>query len=91
MKTVFRPQFWIDLEAGVAYLAKNASSEIALSWHQEVMATVRRVEALPDVGRLRNDLKPSGIRSLVLRRYQRYVLFYFGGKRRSKSCASNMA
>ena len=76
MKTVFRPQFWIDLEAGVAYLAKKASPEIALGWHQEVMATVRRVEELPDVGRLRRELKPPGVRSLVLRRYPRYVLFY---------------
>ena len=40
------------------------------------MVTVRRVEKLPDVGRLRRDLKPPGIRSLVLRRYPRYVLFY---------------
>lgn len=40
------------------------------------MATVRRVEELPDLGRLRRDLKPPDIRSLVLRRYPRYVLFY---------------
>ena len=76
MKTVFRPQFWIDLEESVAYLAKKASPEIASGWHQEVMVTVRRVEELPDVGRLRADLKPDGIRSLVLRRYPRYLLFY---------------
>ncbi len=76
MKAVFRPQFWIDLEEGVAYLAEKASPEVARRWHAEVLATVTRVEDQPDLGRVRRDLKPSDIRSLVLRRYPRYVLFY---------------
>ena len=76
MKTFFRPQFWIDLEEGVAYLAEKTSPEIARRWHAEVLATVTRVEQLPDLGRLRRDLKPPDIRSLILRRYPRYVLFY---------------
>ena len=76
MKTIFRPQFWIDLEEGVAYLAEKAAPETARRWHAEVIATVRRVEELPDLGRPRHDLKPPDIRSLVLRRYPRYVLFY---------------
>jgi plasmid stabilization system protein ParE len=73
---LFRPQFWADLEAGVAYLAQKASPEIACRWHDEVMATVKRVENQPDVGRLRRELNPSGIRSLIIRRYPRYLLFY---------------
>lgn len=76
MKAVYRPQFWLDLEGGVAYLAGNASPEIARRLHAEVMATVARVEKQPDLGRLRLDLTPVGIRSLVLRRYPRYLLFY---------------
>jgi plasmid stabilization system protein ParE len=73
---LYRPQFWLDLEAGVAYLAGEASPEIASRWHEEVMATVRRVENQPDLGRPRRDLTPSGIRSLIVRRYPRYLLFY---------------
>ena len=76
MKTVYRPQFWRDLEEGVAYLAGNASSEVATRWHEEVLASVGRVERLPELGRLRQDLNPPGIRSLVLRRFPRYLLFY---------------
>lgn len=76
MKTVFRPQFWVDLEAGVVYLKENASSEVACRWHEEAMTTVSRIEQLPDIGRVRRDLHPPGIRSLVLRRYPRYLLFY---------------
>jgi toxin ParE1/3/4 len=76
VKTLFRPQFWIDLEEGVSYLAEKASPEIAQRWHAEVLATVTRMEQQPGLGRLRTDLKPSDIRSLVLRRYPRYLLFY---------------
>jgi plasmid stabilization system protein ParE len=76
VSVVYRPQFWLDLEAGVAYLAEKASPEIASRWHEEVMATVRRVENQPGLGRLRRDLTPPGIRSLIVRRYPRYLLFY---------------
>ena len=76
MNLCFRPQFWIDLEAGVAYLAEKASPEIARHWHEEVMATVKRVECRPDLGRLRRDLFPADMRSLIIRRYPRYILFY---------------
>lgn len=40
------------------------------------MATVGRVQKQPDLGRIRHDLKPDGIRSLIIRRYRRYLLFY---------------
>ncbi len=60
----------------MAHLAAEASRELASRWHQEVMATVRRVESQPDLGRLRQDLNPLGIRSLIVRRYPRYLLFY---------------
>ena len=76
MKLLYRPQFWIDLEAGVAYLAEKASAETASQWHDEVMATVKRVEFRPELGRLRHDLVPPDIRSLIIRRYPRYLLFY---------------
>ncbi len=60
MKTVFRPQFWVDLAEGVAYLAEKASPETARHWHTEVMATVSRLEQWPDLGRLRG-VTPSRI------------------------------
>jgi len=76
VNVVYRPQFWLDLEAGVAYLAEEASPEIASRWHQAILATVKRVENHPDLGRLRRDLTPPGIRSLIVRHYPRYLLFY---------------
>ena len=68
VNVIYRPQFWLDLEAGVSYLAQEASPEVASRWYEEVRATVRRVENQPDLGRLRRDLIPLGIRSLIVRR-----------------------
>ncbi len=76
MNLIIRPQFWSDLEAGVAYLAEKASPEIAGQWHDEIIAAVKRVECRPDLGRPRHDLVPAGIRSLIIHRYHRYLLFY---------------
>ena len=47
MNAVFRPQFWRDLEDGVAYLNVKASFETTRRWHEEVMANVARVERQP--------------------------------------------
>ena len=61
VNVTYRPQFWLDLEAGGSYLAERASPEIASRWHEEVRATVRRVETQPDAGRLRLDInEPDG-------------------------------
>jgi toxin ParE1/3/4 len=73
---IYRPRFWFDLEDGVAYLKHEASPEVAIQWHAQIMATVARVQKQPDLGRIRRDLKPNGIRSLVVRRYPQYLLFY---------------
>lgn len=40
------------------------------------MASVRSVEEIPSLGRVRRDLKPVGIHSLLIRRFPRYLLFY---------------
>ena len=58
MNVIYRPQFWVDLERGVTYLAEEASPEVASQWHKEVLATVRRVENQPGLGKLRRDLAP---------------------------------
>jgi toxin ParE1/3/4 len=76
VNVIFRPQFWRDLEAGVAYLAERASPDVAHQWHDEVMLTVKRVETQPGLGRPRRDLSPPNIRSLIVRRYPRYLMFY---------------
>lgn len=84
MNLIYRPQFWIDLEDGIAYLKEKASVDVAIQWHTEAMATVGRVQKQPDLGRIRRDLKPTGIRSLVVRRYPDTFCFIFGRPMSSK-------
>jgi plasmid stabilization system protein ParE len=76
VKVLFRPKFWLDVEEGVAYLVENASHETASRWHQAVMATVQRVRNQPDLGRLRSDLTPEGLRSIAVLRFSKYLVFY---------------
>ena len=76
MKTLFRPEFWIDLEKGVAYLAANASVQTAKAWHDNVLATVRLISDHPGIGRTRKDLEPDGVRSFRLGKFPKYLVFY---------------
>ena len=76
MKALFRPQFWIDLEEGVAYLAANASVQTAKAWHDNVFTTVRLISVHPGIGRTRKDLEPEGIRCLRLAKFAKYLIFY---------------
>ncbi len=76
MKAVFRPQFWIDLEEGVAYLAVEASPQVAARWHAGVFKTVRLIEQQPKIGRERTDLQPEGLRSFRVADFPSYLVFY---------------
>jgi plasmid stabilization system protein ParE len=76
VKTLFRPQFWIDLEEGVAYLAANASVQTAKAWHENVFTTARLISDQPGIGRTRKDLEPEGIRSFRLAKFPKYLIFY---------------
>ena len=76
MSRVFRPQFWIDLEEGVAYLARRSSDATARRWHSAVMETVQVLARQPGLGRPRHDLRPAGFRSFRVRRFPRYLIFY---------------
>lgn len=80
MRQRFRPQFWIDLEEGVACLARQASGATAVRWHAAVMETVQALTRQPGLGHRRRDLKPDGLRSFRLRRFPRYLVFYLRGE-----------
>ena len=58
MSQAFRPQFWIDLEEGVAYLTPRSSEATARRWHSAVMETVQLLTRQPGLGHPRHDLKP---------------------------------
>ena len=76
MTAVYRPQFWIDVEDGVAYLAERAPSGTVARWHAAVMRACARIERRPDIGRPRHDLPWPDMRSLPVERFVRYLVFY---------------
>ena len=40
MRTVYRPQFYLDYESALSYLAGAASAETALRWEKALMDTL---------------------------------------------------
>jgi len=80
MRQAFRPQFWIDVEDGVAYVTRRSSAATARRWHSAVMETVQLLTRQPGFGHPRRDSKPTGLRSFRVRRFPRYLVFYIPGE-----------
>jgi len=76
MRTLYRPQFYFDYESALSYLAGAASAETALRWEKALMDMVTLLAQHPALGRRRPDLTPDGLRSLPLKEFPKYLLFY---------------
>jgi len=77
MRLVKRPQFLLDLAEELTNLNNKAGSDIAERWYQSLEMTVQQLKTHPYIGRKRLDLKPEGIRSWRLKKYSRWLIFYF--------------
>ena len=76
MKLVFSSVFETDFASGVEYLAREASEEIATRWEQAVYRTIEQLQKNPQLGRVRRDLRPAGIRTFGVKGFPRYLIFY---------------
>ena len=76
MNALIRPQFYVDVEEEVAWLAEKADVEVARRWHEAVWQTLETLKFQPEMGRLRKDLKMSGIRSWRVNHFTRWLIFY---------------
>ncbi len=76
MRILYRPQFYLDYEGALTYLAGAASAETALRWEKALMDTLALLADQPGLGRRRSDLMPDGMRSLPLNEFSKYLLFY---------------
>jgi len=47
MRTLYRPQFYLDYENALSYLAGAASAETALRWEKALMDTLALVAQHP--------------------------------------------
>ena len=76
MKLVFSSVFETDFAELVAYFHQNAGTPVSLRFENEICRLAKLLQKHPELGRLRRELKPDGIRSLVVPEFRNFLLFY---------------
>ena len=76
MKLVYRPLYFADVAECADYLATEASETVAAAWYESLKKAVQQIRKTPEIGRLRRELPVAGIRTLNLRKYPKYLVFY---------------
>jgi toxin ParE1/3/4 len=76
MRARYRPQFLCDVEEEAEYLAREAGEDVALRWRDAVKEAIRLICQQPYIGRTRPDLPFPNVRSLILRDFDKYIVFY---------------
>jgi plasmid stabilization system protein ParE len=76
MKQVFSSVFEGDFAELVAYFQDNAGSDLSVRFENQICELIEWLMRHPELGRLRKDLKPVGIRSFGVPDFRNYLLFY---------------
>ncbi len=76
MKLIFGSVFEEDFAELVGYFAAAAGPEVSIRFEDRVCRLTELLLKHPELGRLRRDLKPEGIRSFVVPEFRNYILFY---------------
>lgn len=76
MKVVKRPVFLSDVADCADYLFTEGGEEVARQWKQSLDKTIALLSRFPEIGRVRHDLPFPGIRTLFLKEFPRYLIFY---------------
>ena len=76
MNLVYRPLFLADVEQCAEHLATEASESVSAAWYQALKKALQHIQATPEIGRVRQDLPLPEIRTLNLRKYPNYLIFY---------------
>lgn len=76
MRLLYRSLFLEDVTECAEYLVSEAGGKIAAEWYQSLQAALAQILKNPEIGRLRRDLPPEGIRTFNLRKYPNYLVFY---------------
>ena len=76
MSLVYRPLFFADVNDCADYLVTEAGETVAAAWYESLKKALQHIQKTPEIGRLRQDLPITGIRTLNLRKYPKYLVFY---------------
>lgn len=76
MKLVYRPLFLADVEQCADYIFTEAGEAVAVAWYAALKKSLEHIQRVPEIGRVRQDLPMPEIRTLNLRKYPNYLVFY---------------
>jgi len=76
MKLVFSSVFEADFAELIAYFQDNAGNGLSGRFENQICRLIELLMQHPELGRLRRDLKPAGIRSFGVPDFRNYLLFY---------------
>ena len=76
MNLVYRPRYLSDVSECADYLCTEANEKVAADWYQALKKALDHIQRVPEIGRVRQDLPVVGIRTLNLRKYPNYIVFY---------------
>lgn len=76
MNLVYFPLYVADVTECADYLATEAGDVVAAEWYAALKKSLEHIQRVPEIGRLRQDLPVPGVRTLNLRKYPNYLVFY---------------
>ena len=76
MRLVFRQTYLADLVECADYLSTEAGDAVAADWYEALKKALENIRQIPEIGRLRTDLPMPGIRTLNLKKFPKYLVFY---------------
>jgi len=73
---IFSSVFEADFAEITAQFAVLASLETSLRWEEAVVRLTALLQKHPELGRIRRELRPRGIRTFVLKEFPDFLVFY---------------
>lgn len=75
-RLVFSSVFEADFAEITAQFAFIASPEVSVRWEKAVIRLTALLRKFPELGRVRRDLHPPGIRTIRVKEYPKFLVFY---------------
>jgi plasmid stabilization system protein ParE len=75
-RMVFSSVFEADFAEITAQFAVLASPEVTVRWENAIIRVTALLKKFPELGRIRRDLRPAGVRTFRVKEYPNYLVFY---------------
>jgi plasmid stabilization system protein ParE len=75
-RVIFSSVFETDFAEITAQFAVLASQETSLRWEEAIIRLTALLQKHPELGRVRRELRPRGIRTFVVKEFSDFLVFY---------------